>query len=193
MNATRDDKALVQLALAGELTAFDELARRHQAPLLRFLRRRLNDADVEDAAQDVLIRAYQRLGQFRAVSSFRSWLFSIAYREMIDRLRRPRLVGSASVDIPSHDSPAETLIAAEGKVRLWAMARSVLSEDQYTAVWLFYGDDMNSREIARVMDRSWVNVKVMLHRARAALASSLKSEGSMEKSAIRQLANAGEL
>lgn len=171
MDQTADDKTLVQLAVAGELSAFDTLARRYQPDLLRFLRRRLPSAEVDDAAQDVLVRAYQRLGQCH--TAFRAWLFTIAYRETVDRLRRPKLKIVPEDEPPSFADPAEPAIAGEEREKLWAVARRVLSDDQFTAVWLFYGDDLNAKEIAAVLGKSWVAVKVMLHRARGALKEAL--------------------
>jgi RNA polymerase sigma-70 factor (ECF subfamily) len=51
---------------------------------------------------------------------------------------------------------------------LWLLAQD-LSENQYRALWLKYGEEMSIKEIARTMRRSQVNVKVLLHRARSNL------------------------
>jgi RNA polymerase sigma-70 factor (ECF subfamily) len=172
MNEANDDHTLVQLARSGELSAFEALARRHQPTLLRFLRRRLPAQEVEDAAQEVLVRAYQRLGQCH--TAFRAWLLMIAYRQTIDHHRRPKLkLSAAEEEVASHADPADPLIAAESRGRLWDIARRTLSDEQFTALWLFYADDLNAKEIARVLGKSWIAVKVMLHRARAALREAL--------------------
>lgn len=168
-----DDRTLVRLALAGELPAFDTLARRHQPALLRFLRRRLPAGEVEDAAQEVLVRAYQRLGQCH--TAFRAWLLAIAYRESVDRLRRPKLAIEPAEDPASHADPSAGPIADETRERLWGVARRTLSDDQFTALWLFYADDLDAKQIARVMGKSWINVKVMLHRARATMRQTLNA------------------
>ena len=189
MAESDDDRTLVQLAVAGELSAFDTLARRHQPTLLRFLRRRLPAGEVEDAAQDSLVRAYQRLGQCH--TAFRAWLLMIAYRETIDRLRRPKLKLVREDEPASHEDPSHSAMQGESRERLWAVARRTLSEEQFTAVWLFYGDDLNAKEIAAVLGKSWVAVKVMLHRARASLGKALDAASfGIERSA--EMAEAGE-
>jgi RNA polymerase sigma-70 factor (ECF subfamily) len=186
---TRDDKTLVRLALTGELSAFDALAKRHQPTLLRFLRRRLPAGEVEDAAQDVLVRAYTRLGQCH--TAFRAWLLMIAYRESVDRLRRPKLSIVSADEPASHADPSDSAAADETRERLWAVARRTLSDDQYTALWLFYADDLDAKQIAAVMGKSWINVKVMLHRARVSLGKALNASSlGIERSAT--LAEAGE-
>jgi RNA polymerase sigma-70 factor (ECF subfamily) len=184
-----DDKTLVRLALSGELSAFDALAKRHQPTLLRFLRRRLPAQDIEDAAQDVLVRAYQRLGQCH--TAFRAWLLMIAYRESIDRLRKPKLSIVPADEPTSLADPSDSAVAGETRERLWAVARRILSDEQFTALWLFYADDLNAKQIAAVLGKSWINVKVMLHRARAALGQALDASSlGIERSA--ELAEAGE-
>ena len=65
--------------------------------------------------------------------------------------------------------PLDALVAAEGRRRLWDLASDVLSEEQTTALWLFYVEDMSVRGIALVLGRSQASVKIMLFRARRKL------------------------
>jgi len=175
--ADQDDDALARLVQSGELRAFDALARRYQSPLLRFLRRSLS-ADAEDAVQETFVKAYHRLAQFDPRRGFKNWLFAIAYHESIDQLRRRRVRKSeqltdAAMGEESGDDPADRAADADRNASLWSIAGRVLSPDQLAAVWLFYVEQMPAREIATVQRRSWVSVKVMLHRARSTLAEHL--------------------
>ena len=61
------------------------------------------------------------------------------------------------------------MVAEENRSRLWDRAAGVLSEEQTTALWLHYVEDMPARAIAQVLGRSWASVKVMLFRARKRL------------------------
>ena len=45
----------------------------------------------------------------------------------------------------------------------------MLTDEQFAALWLYYVEDMPAPEIAKVLERSWVSVKTMLHRARRSL------------------------
>ena len=65
--------------------------------------------------------------------------------------------------------PLDALLAAERRGRLWHLAAGVLAEEQMTALWLRYVEEMPLRGIALVLGRSQTSVKVMLFRARRKL------------------------
>ena len=86
------------------------------------------------------------------------------------RCARPRTKRRQSIAAPSADAePLDALVAEESRRRLWDLASDVLSEEQTTALWLFYVEDMPVRGIARVLGRSRASVKIMLFRARRKL------------------------
>jgi len=62
----------------------------------------------------------------------------------------------------------------EEQQSLWAMARS-LSTNQYRALWLRYAEDMSIKEIAKVLGKSQVSVRVFLYRARINLGQRLRN------------------
>lgn len=104
----KTDIELVQLAKATrDDDAFAELVRRHQAKLRAFLLRLAGDAfAVDDIAQVTLIKAHRAIGEFRGGGSFRSWLFSIAYREFLQEKRRDATIAriketAAEADVDS--------------------------------------------------------------------------------------------
>ena len=69
--------------------------------------------------------------------------------------------------------PAQMVAEQETRQSLWALARN-LSRNQYLALWLKYGQDMSIKEIALVLRKSQVNVRVLLYRARVNLAKRLQ-------------------
>ena len=84
-------------------------------------------------------------------------------------------IESTSPDELRHQDDAHTRLAdAEATDSLWRIARETLSDEQLAALWLFSVEDMSAPEIAKVLGRSWVSVKTMLHRARRRLQSELK-------------------
>ena len=175
---TSSDEDLARDARAGSLASFDELARRVQGPLVAFLARRFpSRRDAEDVAQEALVRSWQALPTYREGMRFRTWLFTIAYRLAVSHGRRE----VAMVAVPDgmgdrRDDPAETIARRERGERVWATARTVLSEEQVSALWLFYVEELPAGEVARVLGRSWVSVKTMLHRARRKLEPHLAAE-----------------
>ena len=82
------DDELVRLAQAGDTGAFDQLVVRHQAAVFRAALAALRSPEeAEEAAQDALVRAWQKLGAFRGESTFRTWLLSIAWNRALSRRR----------------------------------------------------------------------------------------------------------
>jgi len=166
-------------AQQGSVAAYSELVRVFEGRLYNFLLRRVGSAaDAEDLTQEAFLRAWQRLGTYRPKWRFSTWLFTIALRLAATHARRegrqPRpllgdgLPGVGQASLPDDDGAS--------RARIWALVDEVLSAHQRTALWLRYVEDMAVCDIARVMGRSQISVRVMLFRARAALAERLRHE-----------------
>ena len=166
------DEDLAARAQIGCMESFEELLRRFQVPLLQFLRHVGPAADAEDVLQETFLRAYTRLHFYRADWRFATWLYTIARRASINYHRRPHPVAddeAVRAAASAADGPAEAAAAADGRRYLWDAARRALGEDELTALWLHYVDEMPVGEIAVVLDRSRVAVKTMMFRARKKL------------------------
>jgi len=155
--------------------SFAELDRRLRPRLVYVLQRRLRRSDEsEDVAQQALFRAFQKIEQYDARKRFSGWIFTIALRLAADHNRR-RYVASQQLGdggpqvIDRNPGPDELAIAKERRGDLWSLAEQALGCDQWTALWLHYGEGQSVRDIARAMRRTSVSVRVLLHRARKAL------------------------
>jgi RNA polymerase sigma-70 factor (ECF subfamily) len=179
MTPTLDQLADEDLALrtrGGSMPAFEELVRRYQVPLMRFLVRRFGNLhDAEDAVQEALAKAYTSIAEYDDQYAFRTWIFTITYRVAVSRHRKNK----TTLDIANHEplKPAgvDELEQEEEKTRLWDIARRTLSEDQFTVIWMYYVEEMPTRDIAKVLGRSWVSVKTMMFRARSRLQEKLSA------------------
>ena len=159
-------------AQQGCLASFEELLRRFQVPLLHFLRRVGPEYDAEDVLQETFLRAYSRLNHFRPQWRFSTWLFTIARRTSVNYHRRPQPVADHDLmrrAISPAAGPEQLAIAAESRQHLWSAAARILGEDEQTALWLHYVEEMPVGEIAVILDRSCVAVKTMMFRARKKL------------------------
>ena len=88
MRVEDPDPAVVRAARNGDLDAFEQLVRTYQAPVWRFLRHLLGDAQLaEDVTQETFVRVHRRLGSFDGRSRFTTWLFQVARNAGIDALR----------------------------------------------------------------------------------------------------------
>jgi len=151
--------------------SFTELVRRYAPRLSAFLCRRTRDRhEVEDLVQDTFLRVYENIERYDRSWRFSTWLFTIAARTAISHHRRRRPT-CAALDVPvgACDAAAER---REERENLWSLAAE-LPERQYQALRLKYNEDMSIEEIARVMGKSQVCIKVLLYRARTALARRL--------------------
>jgi RNA polymerase sigma-70 factor (ECF subfamily) len=153
------------------MASFEQLLRRFQQRVLHFLQQRGGN-EAEDIAQETFLRAFERLQRYRRQWPFAAWLFTIARRTAINHNRRMRPAGNATALAAAESSlpgPAERLDAEETRGRIWDVAARILSEDEVTALWLHYVEDMPVKEIAWILGSSRVAVKTMMFRARKKL------------------------
>jgi len=143
--------------------------------LYQFLRSKTTGIqDAEDLVQDTFVKAYRNIHRYQSSWKFSTWLFTIGSRLTTSHhrslLRRQTVAEVKAEDIRPADVVATQQETFEG---LWAIARD-LSKDQYQALWLKYAEDMSIREIAKVLKKTQVGVKVLLYRARNNLARRLR-------------------
>jgi RNA polymerase sigma-70 factor, ECF subfamily len=82
------DSADVPKAAAGDAAAFERVYRRHSARIHTLCCRMLSDEEADDATQEVFIRAWEKLGQFRGDSAFGTWLHRLAINLLLARRER---------------------------------------------------------------------------------------------------------
>jgi RNA polymerase sigma-70 factor (ECF subfamily) len=174
----------IRRILAGEKHLFHELIRPCERSIYFLLLSLLkNETDVEDAAQETVIKVYQNLDKFRGDAQFRTWVLSIARNEGLGRLRKIGSRREDSLDAETDESsgdytpailtswreiPAEALEQKE----LGAILRNAiegLPEIYRNIVLLRDIEEMDIRQTAAVLGISEAAVKVRLHRARALL------------------------
>ena len=83
------EQELIQRARNGDVAAFEELVRMHQAIALRVAVLVVGDhSDAEDVTQEAFVKAYHALGRFRQDRPFRPWLLRIVRNEALNQRRR---------------------------------------------------------------------------------------------------------
>ena len=176
--AQKEDELLVIRCQLGERSAFDELVERWYPPVWMYLRRVAGgDEAARDVAQDVWLRALRGIGRLRDGSKLRPWLFGIARRALMDRLRQQYATREDSdVDLEalpagafSDDSRDEMTALEDELARLPVIEREVLT--------LFYLREMSLAEVAEVLDVPVGTVKSRLFRARQLLRRGMNPEG----------------
>lgn len=150
---------------------FIDLVRVEQEPLRRFLLALCSgdSALADDIAQDSLVRAYVASGSFLGLSSFRTWLFRIAYNCYVDH-RRKKHPEQAPIDgneaLNLKDSNTSD---ASFRYQQLYQALDRLPEKEKTAIILFYFEDRNIKEIASILGIPAGTVKYHLSTGRSHL------------------------
>ena len=170
---------LVERAQAGSMGCFIELVDRFQGRLFNFLLRRVGSThDAEDLTQETFVKAWQHLGRYKPRWQFSTWLFTIGGRAAVSHLRGARRRSAAPLTgdppapaVSGSGDPARRLSDRQECRRLWDLADEVLSEAQRSALWLRYAEELPVNEIARILAKTPVGIRVILFRARQALAA----------------------
>jgi RNA polymerase sigma-70 factor, ECF subfamily len=104
----RAEEEILARVLAGDVDAFEYFVRTYQKRITRFVFTLLRDpADADCVAQDVFVKAFRALADFKGQSAFETWLTRIAINTVRDRIRRRRPVVSFSElrDLDDDDGP----------------------------------------------------------------------------------------
>ena len=175
------DEELAVRAQAGSRPCFEELVYRYSHRLFHFFRHKMsNDQDIEDLVQETFLKAYLNIRRFSPGYKFSTWFYTIASRLAISYFRKKGAApptqyvtqpAEEHINKPAFESayssqnPQERMIREENYENIWKAAQT-LQQYQYEALWLRYVEDMSVKEIARVLKKNQVHVRVLLHRAR---------------------------
>lgn len=172
------DLKLMLRVRSGDSESFDELLRRHRAPLLNYFYRMVRDHSLaEDLAQEVFLRVYRARERYEPDAKFTTWLYRIATNLALNALRDRRgkwntaeaedgdageLQEARFVD--SRPTVEQELMRSD-RGRLVREAVEALPENQRAAVILHKYQDVDYRQIAQILDISESAVKSLLFRA----------------------------
>jgi RNA polymerase sigma factor (sigma-70 family) len=177
MDARTTDNEIITRILRGEHQVYADLVTRYQNFVFTLaLRYTPVREDAEEIAQDVFVKAYKALKDFRGESKFSTWLYSIVNSTAITFLRKKKLDVS-SLDNEYVFEQAENKdsgtsanqVEVKSKVEMVTKAIQLLSPDDAKLITLFYKAEQSLEEIARIMNMETNTVKVKLHRARTRL------------------------
>jgi len=161
----------VRSSLEGDEAAFEDLVTRHKSRILSLAARFSRDAhQIDDLAQEVFIRAWQRLEQFRAEAPFEHWLVKIAVHACYDFVRRQQKFRLfQSVPVESVDLPAPDTLSADDARERVEIAFARLKPKERLILTLLELEGRSLREVAGLTGWSESAVKLRAFRARLAL------------------------
>jgi len=163
----------VKRCQAGDVYAFDDLVRRHKDRIYRLVYRMLDGgSDVDDAAQEIFLKAYQHIRRFQCRSSFSTWLTRIAVNYCINYLRDRRKYRFLPIGVflqgDQRSSSVEPQRTVERNEKCEKVCQSInsLPLKHKAVIILRYFEDHSCEEIADILDCSIGTVKSRLLHAR---------------------------
>ena len=182
------DVELVAASQAGDMPAFEELVARHRDKIYaRAFSMMRNEEEAIDLSQEAWVKAWQRLKQFQGDSSFATWMTRIVINLCLDQLRRQKRTRAESIEQLDEElggverqmpavatNPTEGLERSELRKRI-DKAMNQLSYEHRTVLILHEFEEMEYKQIAKVMNCSIGTVMSRLFYARRRLASLLQS------------------
>jgi RNA polymerase sigma-70 factor (ECF subfamily) len=166
------DAELIARWKTGDERAATELVERHAAALARFAVSSGERAEVDELVQDTFVRAFASIDTFRGESSFRTWLFTIERRLLIDR-RRAEKRRRDRTEIQEDDAATEYdaldgVVADETQQRLQRAVQR-LSPTQREVFALRVGEGLSYKEIADAVGTTEGAARVHYHNAMRAV------------------------
>ena len=167
------DNEIIRRVLAGEQTLYAHLVERYQNYVFTLVLRMIDSReDAEEVSQDIFVKAYRSLADFRGESKFSTWLYTIVRTSCITFLRKKKM-DTLSLDnektylqVENQESSFKAnAVEHKSRQRMVNEAIGMLSPDDAQIITLFYKAEQSLEEMARILGLEPGNVKVKLHRA----------------------------
>lgn len=162
-------KSNVAKAKNGDKEAFIELINENRLNIYRVAKGILkNEYDIEDAIQNTVIKAFEKISTLKNDNFFRTWIIRILINECNDILKKNKRVVSleGNIEKEKYDDKYENMDLTN--------AVSSLNEDLRNITVLYYFEDMSTVEIAKFLGIPEGTVRSRLSRAREKLRERMK-------------------
>ncbi len=166
----------VALAAGGDPSAFERLYRTHVARIHSLTRRMLGAHEADEVTQDIFVRTWQKLGQFRGESAFSTWLHRLAVNVVIERRRSFAIQRERMTDDPSALDFVEVAPARADLTVDFEHAIAALPAGAREIFVLHDVEGYKHREIASMLEITSGTSKRQLHRARMLLRRHLQGD-----------------
>jgi RNA polymerase sigma-70 factor (ECF subfamily) len=187
MNERELDLQLIQRIQNGEQQAFSLLVRKYQTRVANILTRYVRSSgDIPDVSQEVFIKVYRSLPNFRGDSAFYTWLFRItvntAKNYLTSQTRRPPASDIDAEEADSYDGSGalkdgdnpEAILHSQEVKRVILNAIDNLPDELKSAITLRELEGMSYDEIAQIESCPIGTVRSRIFRAREAIDKQLK-------------------
>jgi RNA polymerase sigma-70 factor (ECF subfamily) len=170
IDGPKDRASEISAARDGDLTAFEQLMRRHERLVLVTAFRLLGSmADAQDVSQEVFLKLYRNLGKLASEAAIPGWLYRVTVNACHDLLRR-RPSGAVPIEdageLASGDADPQQQSAESERRKVLQMSLRTLSEKERAALVLRDLEGLSTEEVARVLGSSEATVRSQICKAR---------------------------
>lgn len=177
MSAGPSDSEIISQVLKGDHNAYALLVERYKSYVftltLRFTKSR---EDAEEVSQDIFVKAYRSLADFKGTAKFSTWLYTVVNTTCITFLRKKKLQVQSLDDertfevADSQDSGFRAnQVEQKSRQNMVNQAIAMLNPDDAQIITLFYKNEQSLEEISQILSLEVNTAKVRLHRARGRL------------------------
>jgi RNA polymerase sigma factor (sigma-70 family) len=177
-----NDNDIIDSVLTGDQQAYTLLVDKYKSFVFTMaFRYTKNREDAEEVSQDIFVKAYRALADFRKESKFSTWLYTITSTTCITFLRKKKLEihsldNEKIFDIAdSQDSGLRANMEQKSKAIMVNKAIRLLKSDDAAIITLFYKAEQTLEEIAKALGIDANTAKVRLHRARTRLKDKMQT------------------
>jgi len=176
------DQYYISETLKGDSRAYSFLVEKYQNFVYTIVIRMVKvKEEAEEVSQDTFIKAFQSLSSYRGESKFSTWLYSIAYRKALDRIRKNNKINTTELIEEITESNFESIenalhyIQEQERNEIIKKCILQLKEQDAAIITFYYYEDLTVKEIAKITQLTEDNIKIKLHRSRKKLFSLLKN------------------
>jgi RNA polymerase sigma-70 factor (ECF subfamily) len=155
------DITLIERYSSGDMTAFDELMIRYERQIYRLCYRFTSNADdARDLAQEVFIKAFEHLSDFRKESSLKTWLYRIATNHCINHVKsNTQQFVEVTESVRQTESTAQLDLEEKQQREHFRRMVTKLPPKQRAILELRIHEQLSYEEIAKMSNRSVSTIK----------------------------------
>lgn len=171
-----EDSSLIENFLNGDKDSFEKLIIKYRVPAIYFAKRFIKDSYLaEDIVQESFADIYVHSERYNSKYSFKSYLYAIIKNKCVDYIRKNKSLPFEEIDSITNYTPEMEFLEKE-RNNIVLEKINQMKDDYRLAIYLVEYEQLSYKEIAKIMDKSLAQIKILIFRARKKLKNLLEGE-----------------